>query len=135
MAVCNDNLWGCSTGIITRHKVRWIEMAAVLPYWTCVMVYYVEGDYGHLMDEEVGQRRWRTAARGHAFSYVMPWEEIVASINSSTADADIADLPRPVDTLLHLFRIHVRVACKDYRELLKQVVLVHPVQLEESPFQ
>ena len=46
MAVANDNMWGYVTDIITRYQVRWIEMAAVLPYWTCMIVYYVEGDRG-----------------------------------------------------------------------------------------
>ena len=50
MSLCNDNMWGYASGIITAYKVRWIEMAAILPFWTSMIVYYVEGDYGHLMN-------------------------------------------------------------------------------------
>ena len=55
MALSNDNMWGYSTSLVVKHKVRWIEMAAALPYWTSMIVYYVEGDYGHLMGEEVNR--------------------------------------------------------------------------------
>ena len=53
MALCNDNMWGYSTDLIVKHKVRWIEAAAVQPCWTSTLVYYVEESYGHLMEEEV----------------------------------------------------------------------------------
>ena len=42
MALANDNMWGYATDLITRYQVRWIEMAAVLPYWTTMIVYYVK---------------------------------------------------------------------------------------------
>ena len=51
MALANDHLWGYTTDIITKFKVRWIEMAAVLPMWTNMIVYYVEGHEGNV---EVG---------------------------------------------------------------------------------
>ena len=41
MSLCNDNLWGYATAIITRYKVRWIEMAAVLPVWTNMIVWHI----------------------------------------------------------------------------------------------
>ena len=52
MALANDNMWGYVTDLITRYQVRWIEMAAVLPYWTCMIVYCVEayrGDMGEIL--------------------------------------------------------------------------------------
>ena len=55
MALCNDNLWGYATFVIAKYKVRWIELAAVLPVWTHMVVYYVEGDYGHTMKEPVAK--------------------------------------------------------------------------------
>ena len=55
MALANDNLWGYTSDIIAKYKVRWIEMAAVLPMWTSMIVYYVEGHEGHTMHEEVGR--------------------------------------------------------------------------------
>jgi len=77
MALCNDNFWGYSSPILNKYQVRWIEMAAVLPCWTSMIVYYVEGDYGDLMTEKVGKQRHRTAVRGHCYSFIMPWEDIL----------------------------------------------------------
>ena len=53
MVLCNDNLWGYTTDLIAKYQVRWIEMAIVSPCWTSMLVYYVEEDRGHLMNEEV----------------------------------------------------------------------------------
>ena len=50
--LCNDNLWGYTTEIISRYKVRWPEAAIVCPCWTSMLVFYVEGDGGHLFGEE-----------------------------------------------------------------------------------
>ena len=69
------------SSIITQYQVRWIEMAAVLPYWTCMIVYYVEGDRGHLMNEVLKENQHRAAVRGQAFSFIMPWDEIVKSLH------------------------------------------------------
>ena len=56
MALSNDNFWGYTTDIITRFQVRWIEAAIVTPCWTNMLVYYVEGDRGHLMNEQLGKQ-------------------------------------------------------------------------------
>ena len=102
MSVCNDNMWGYSTSIITQDKVRWIEMAAVLPFWTAMIVYYVEGDYGHLMNGKVGQQQFRTAVRGHCFSFLVPWEDILESLNRSMSDTDMQSIPREEECLKYL---------------------------------
>ena len=71
MALANDNMWGYVSSLIFEHKVRWIEMAAVLPYWTSMIVYYVEADRNHLMNEVMKENTHRTAVRGQAFSFLM----------------------------------------------------------------
>ena len=45
-----------------------------------VIVYYVEGDGGHLLNEIMGQPGFRTAVRGSYESYSMPWEEIMEDL-------------------------------------------------------
>ena len=50
MALGHDNYWGFSTDLIVRYRVRWIEMAAILPMWTHMIVYYVEGHEGHMSE-------------------------------------------------------------------------------------
>ncbi len=116
-------MWGYVTSLIARYKVRWIEMAAILPCWTSMIVYYVEGDYGHLMRESVGQATYRTAVRGHCYSFIMPWEDIVRSMNACMSDADLRSLPREEDCLKYLLRLHLKVAGKDFHQHLKQVHL------------
>ena len=64
MALANDNFWGYTTDIIQRYRVRWIEAAIVSPCWTNLVVFYVEGDFGHLMSEQVGRQLFRTRVRG-----------------------------------------------------------------------
>ena len=68
MSLCNDNFWGYSTDILIKNKIRWIEAAIVSPCWTSMIVYYVEGDQGHLLGEEVGKQKSRTVVRGSCCS-------------------------------------------------------------------
>ena len=118
MALANDNHWGYVAALIKRYKVRWIEMVAVLPYWTCMIVYYVEGDYGHLMNEEVQGTRQRTAVRGQAFSFLMPWEQIVKGLTQR-----VKAIPRDPECLKYMLRLHLKVASQDFHSHLKQVHL------------
>ena len=113
MALANDNHWGYVVALIKRYKVRWIEMAAVLPYWTCMIVYYVEGDYGHLMNEEVQGTRQRTAVRGQAFSFLMPWEQIVKGLTQR-----VKAIPRDPECLKYMLRLHLKVAGQDFHSHL-----------------
>ena len=53
MSLCNDNLWGYSCEIIYKYRVRWLEAAIVSPCWTSFLVFYVEADGGHLLDEDL----------------------------------------------------------------------------------
>ena len=85
MALCNDNYWGYASALIKKYKVRFIEMAAVTPVWTSMKVFYIEGDYGHLMGERVGGQRHRTAVRGNCFSLLMPWEDICEELQKISA--------------------------------------------------
>ena len=58
-ALANDNWYGYVHEVIVRWQVRWIEMAVVLPFWTSLVVYYVQGDRGHLLNEQGGAQRSR----------------------------------------------------------------------------
>ena len=53
MALANDNFVGFLSDFWRNHKPRWIEMAAATPVWTSLMAFYVEGDKGHLMNQQV----------------------------------------------------------------------------------
>jgi len=77
LGLCNDNLFGYTTSLIAKYKVRWLEAAIVSPVWTSMMIFYIEGDEGHLFDEQVQAPRWRTSVRGSCVSYMMPWEDVI----------------------------------------------------------
>ena len=103
MALCNDNFWGYTSDIIFKYKVRWLEAAIVQTCWTTMMVCYVEGDFGHLMGEELHQQKYRTKVRGTAHSFALPWEEIVAELERNCMQDNVAQvLPRPPDCLKYV---------------------------------
>ena len=110
MALSNDNMWGYIADIVTKYQVRWIEMAAVLPYWTCMIVYYVESDKGHLMTEVLKDAQHRTAVRGHAFTFIMPWEQIIQSLHQR-----VKSIPRDPECLKYMMRLHLKVAGHDFQ--------------------
>ena len=64
MCLGNDNFWGYTTDTIVKHKVTWLESAIVSPCRNHMLVYYVEGDSGHLMHEIVGAAKYRAVVRG-----------------------------------------------------------------------
>ena len=64
MALGQNAFFGYTTELLTRFRVRWIEMAAVLPMWTHMIAYYVEGHEGHMMNEIIGKAEWRSNVRG-----------------------------------------------------------------------
>ena len=88
MALANDNFIGYTSEIIARFKVRWLEAAIVQPCWTNILIYYVEGDHGHLMNENMQNQRSRTVVRGGCVSYRMPWEDVLESLKKSVKDQE-----------------------------------------------
>ena len=123
MCLANDNFWGYTTSLLTRYRVRWIEAAIVTPCWTNMLIYYVEGDHGHLMNEEMGQQKFRTVVRGSCASYQMPWEDILDSLRQNCADRDLAEVPHPEETLKYMLRVHLKVGFRDLQRHLKQVMV------------
>jgi len=121
MALCNDNFWGYSSELIWKHKVRWIEAAIVSPCMTTMLVYYVEGDRGHLMNEDVGQQQFRTVVRGSCCSFNMPWEDILECLQRSCLDKELTDIPRPAEVMKYVLRVHMNVGGVDLRKTLKQL--------------
>ena len=95
MALANDNFWGYTSDIIARYKVRWIEAAIVSPCWTNMLIYYVEGDHGHLMTEELERQKFRTVVRGGCMSFQMPWEDILADLKQNCSDRSLGAVPHP----------------------------------------
>ena len=86
-----------------------------------MIVYYVEGDGGHLMLEKAGNQQFRTVVRGSCMSYHMPWEDILEQLKENGDDRDSQKLPRPQECLKYMLRLHLQVNGLDFRKHLKQV--------------
>ena len=83
-----------------------------------MLVYYVEADKGHLMNEVLKGQQYRTAVRGHVFAFMMPWEQIVKSLHQR-----VKSIPRDPECLKYMLRLHLKVAGCDFHEHLRQVHL------------
>jgi hypothetical protein len=95
-------------------------MAVASPCWTNLLVYYIEGDKGHLFQEVVGQQQRRVRVRGTAVSFSMPWEDIVRDLQDNLTDAALLEIPRPAECLKYAVRLHLRVGFVDFAKQLKQ---------------
>ena len=69
--------------------MRWIEAAAACP----VIIYYVEGDRGHLSNAEEHRLERACAVRGNVYSFHIPWEEIVRSLGQLVEGENVELLP------------------------------------------
>ena len=121
MALANDNFIGYTSEIIARFKVRWLEAAIVQPCWTNILIYYVEGDHGHLMNENMQNQRSRTVVRGGCVSYRMPWEDVLESLKQNMKDMEFMTYPLRPDCLKYVLRVHLQVAGVDMKKHLRQV--------------
>ena len=86
-----------------------------------MVVYYVEGDGGHLMGEELGDQKFRTVVRGSCVSYHMPWEDICKEMQEHGDDRSLGQLPRPQEALKYMLRVYVRVNGLDLKKHLRQI--------------
>ena len=66
MALANDNFYGYAPEFIYKRRVRFIEAAAACPCWTTILIFYVEGDEGHLMREQMYGRERKRVQHDHA---------------------------------------------------------------------
>ena len=123
MALANDNFIGYATELLAKYKVRWLEAAIVSPCWTSMIIYYVEGDHGHLLNEDMGQQKCRTVVRGSCASYWMPWEDILESLKRNCSDRNLEEIPLPQECLKYMLRVHLQVRGVDLKKHLKQTMV------------
>ena len=120
-ALTNDNVIGYTYKTILKYKVRWIEAAAAQPAWTTMMCFYIEGDRGHLMEEYMFEGSYMPVVRGNVFSYHMPWEKIMQSLDRSTSDEKLALLPHDPEHLAHMVQLHLKIGRTDLAKLIKEI--------------
>ena len=120
MALANDNWYDYAPAFIYQWKVLFLEVVAAVLVWTTMIVYYLEEDQGHLMTEDLQQPQYRTGARGKAFSYFMPWEDIMKSLRNVCSDLELSMLPHDEDTLARLVGLQLRSHSTEVTKFLKQ---------------
>ena len=108
-ALTNDNFWGYATALLYKYKVRWIEAAAACPIFTALITYYVEGDKGHLLNEEQHRPKRGYAVRGNVYSFHMPWEEILEKIGGLLQNQARPTLPHKPETLASVVLFSLRI--------------------------
>ena len=109
-ALANDNFYGFVDPIILKYGVRWIELAAASPILNCIVCYYVEGDRGHLLDENVMQRKNPINVRGNAYSFAMPWESIAKKLSQVVeGKVNWSELPQSEDLLSRTVLFNLRI--------------------------
>ena len=86
-----------------------------------MIVYYVEGDHGHLMGESLQQQQFRTKVRGAPISFHMPWEDILKDLQKNCLDKDLLEIPRPQECLKYILRVHLKVNGCNFNKYLKQL--------------
>ena len=119
--LCSDSFWGYSSALIAKYQVRWIEAAIVSPCLTTMLVYYVEGDCGHLMGEELGKQHLRTAVHGICCTFQMPWEDIIKCLERTRLDKDVVELPRLGEVMKYVLRAHMNVCGVNWKKTSKQL--------------
>ena len=89
-----------------------------------MLVCYVEGDMGHLLNEELHNPQFRTRVRGTACSFHMPWSEILDELQRHCIQRDICEvLPRNPECLKYILRVHLRVDKGSMERALKQLTV------------
>ena len=123
MALCNDNFWGYTTDLIYKYKVTWLEAAIVQPCWTSMLVCYIEGTRGHLMNEDLYEQQFRTRVRGAAHSFLLPWEEVLAELENHQLKNMAEILPRRPECLKYILRVHLRVGQRSMDKVMRQLTV------------
>ena len=113
-SLANDNFWDETYGLLYKYNVTWLEMTVASPCWTTMLVCYVEGDQGHLMNEVVGKQQWRTRVKGSVASFQMPWEDIITDLKRNIGDAALEDIPRSAATVKYMMCVHLKVGIIDF---------------------
>ena len=109
-ALANDNFYGFADDTIVKYGVRWIELAAASPILNCIVCYYVEGDRGHLLDENVFQRKNPMNVRGNAYSFAMPWDKIAGKLAQVVeGKVEWSELPQNEELLARTVLFNLRI--------------------------
>ena len=96
-----------------------------------LVTYYIEGDAaqrGHMMQEVLGKAQRAWAVRGNLFSFLLPWEKIMAQLSKCFLTGDFREWPLDQQTVSEIVRVRivraVQQATVKYRELTVRSAVV-----------
>ena len=94
--LANDNFIGYVHEYIVKRKVTWLEATIACPVFSGLVTYYVEGNAaqrGHMMREALGRAQRAWAGRGNIFSFLLPWEQVMAQLSKCFLTGDFTEWP------------------------------------------
>ena len=107
-AMTNDNFLGYAHRFLIENKVTWLEATIAAPVFTGLITYYIEGapktSY-NLMDSTLGKADHSWGVRGNLFSFLLPWEKVLAQLFEKVEDGDLTDWPLSPDTVRNVVRV------------------------------
>ena len=95
-ALANDNFIGYPHKFLVENKVTWLESTIAGPVFSGLVTYYIEGppsDRHHMMESAVGKPERARAVRGNLFSFLLPWEEVMAQLFQQIEQGDLMEWP------------------------------------------
>ena len=77
-------------------KVTWLEATIAAPVFSGLVTYYLEGPAdkrGNLMQTTLGKAELAWGVRGNIFSFLLPWESVLAELYAKFEDGDLSEWP------------------------------------------
>ena len=109
-ALANDNYISYQHEFIVKNKVTWLEATIACPIFTGLIVYYVEGtpnQRGHMMMETLANPQRAYSVRGNVFSFMLPWDTVMANLSRAFAAGDFSQWPLDQDTAATIVRLRM----------------------------
>ena len=120
-ALCNDNFKGYAHEFLVRNEVRWIEAVTACPHFSVIMTYYVEGQKGHMMEEEISAPKRAYATRGNLFSFALDWDDILKFMERRTTEEQLTMWPHAPDVVAQWVRVVLKKGDVDMMKHIKQL--------------
>ena len=105
-AMCNDNFIRYAHKFIVEAKVTWLEATIAAPVFSGLVTHDLEGladERGNLMQVILGKAELAWGVRGNLFSFLLPWERVLAELYAKFEDGDLSEWPLSLDVLCHIF--------------------------------
>ena len=130
--MARDNVIGYAHRFLIEAKVTWLEATIAAPVFSGLVTYYIEGripDRHNLMDTALSKPERAWGVRGNLFSFLLPWEQVLAQLYQKVEDGDLSHWPLSPDTARHLVRVRFVKGPADllekFRDLYARLAVVN----------